>query len=209
MIAWYQTRAFPAAYDFLMDMGKLESRRASALAEVRGDTLEVGIGTGLNLPHYPDGLTHLTAVDSNPGMLRQLERKLPDSRIQVDFRQASVADLPFPDDQFDTVVSTHVLCSVVDRAAALREIIRVLKPDGRFVFLEHGLSPDPSVANWQKRLNGIQKRFAVGCLLDVPVKDELQAAGFAFESLTMGYQEQESKTHGYLYEGVGVKNTMV
>lgn len=203
-MTWYRNRIFPASYDFLMGMGKLDSRREGALRPVRGKALEVGIGTGLNLPFYSREIKHLTGIDVNPGMLRQLEKKRNTTEVELDLYQASADQLPFPDNSFDTVVSTHVLCSLPDRPKALAEILRVLRPDGRFVFLEHGLSPDLNVATWQRRLNGIQKRFAVGCQLDVPVKDELGRAGFTFEKLQVGYQPNESKTHGYLYEGVAI-----
>jgi len=205
-MSWYQHRAFPAAYDFLMGMGRLDERRQQALTPVQGRILEIGIGTGRNLPFYPTDVEQVVGLDANPGMLKQLERKRSSSPIELELHQASADALPFPDRSFDTVVSTHVLCSLPDRPRALAEILRVLRPEGRLVFLEHGLSPDPKVAKWQRRLNGIQKRFAVGCLLDVPVNLELEQAGFSFESLTMGYQEKESKTHGYLYEGAAISN---
>ncbi|MEP4077320.1 class I SAM-dependent methyltransferase [Haloferula sp.] len=203
-MSWYQHRAFPAAYDFLMGMGRLDARREESLKPVRGRILEIGIGTGRNLPFYPADIDRIAGVDSNPGMLRQLERKRARSAIELELHHASADEMPFPDASFDTVVSTHVLCSLPNRPKALAEIQRVLRPNGRFVFLEHGLSPDAAVAKWQRRLNVVQKRFAVGCLLDVPVKDELESAGFSFESLRMGYQEKESKTHSYLYEGVAL-----
>lgn len=200
----YRDRIFPACYDLLMGMGKLDERRREALAPVRGQILEIGIGTGLNLPHYPATVETITGLDANAGMLRQLEKKLAGGGIEVAFECAGADLLPFEDSSFDTVVLTLVLCSLADRSRAMAEIRRVLRPDGRLVFLEHGLSPDPKVAKWQGRLNAIQKRFAVGCLLDVPVKQELEQAGFGFEKLEMGYQKGESKTHGYLYEGVAV-----
>ncbi|MGB6223231.1 class I SAM-dependent methyltransferase [Haloferula sp.] len=204
----YRDRIFPACYDLLMGMGKLESLRQDALAPVRGDILEIGIGTGLNLAHYPEPVRSIVGIDSNPGMLKQLSAKLRTSPVDVRIECAGADQLPFPDDSFDTVVSTLVLCSLPDRPAALREIQRVLRPNGRFVFLEHGLSPDPKVAAWQTRLNSIQRRFAVGCLLDVPVNQELESAGFAFEQLSMGYQKGESKTHGYLYQGIAILGTV-
>lgn len=204
-MSWYRHRVFPAAYDFLMGLGHLDERREQALAPVQGRTLEIGIGTGRNLDFYPKEVDGLIGLDANPGMLRQLERKRSRFAISLELLSGSAENLPFADDSFDTVVSTHVLCSVGNRPKALSEILRVLRPDGRLVFLEHGLSPDPKVAKWQRRLNGIQKRFAVGCLLDVPVKDELEDAGFEFHKLTMGYQTHESRTHGYLYEGVAVR----
>jgi SAM-dependent methyltransferase len=201
-MAFYSDRLFPAIYDSVMGMTSLGEPRSRVLSAVRGRILEIGIGTGLNLPHYPGHVERITAIDPNPGMLRKLGLKQPKSRLQLEIACASVDALPFPDASFDTVVSTYVLCSVPDRARALSEILRVLRPDGQLVFLEHGLSPEPRVAKWQRRLNSIQRRLAVGCQLDVPVSSELETAGFSFESLHSGYHPKEFKLHGYLYQGV-------
>jgi len=201
-MGWYADVLFPKAYDCLMGLAKFDAQRRRSLQQVRGTVLEVGIGTGLNLPHYPAELTHLTAVDPNPGMLRKLARKTP--RIELEALQAGAENLPFEDGSFDTVVTTHVLCSIPDRARALAEIRRVLRPGGRYVFLEHGLSPDPKVARWQRRLNGIQRRFAAGCLLDIPVREELDAAGFEFAELEQYYLKEQSRTHTYFYDGVAI-----
>ena len=203
-MGFYADVLFPKAYDCLMGLSKFDTQRRNSLRRVRGKVLEIGVGTGLNLPHYPDAVLQLTAVDPNPGMLRQLARK--QSRITLDIQQAGAEELPFSDESFDTIVTTHVLCSIPNRARALAEIRRVLRPGGRYVFLEHGLSPDASVARWQKRLNGIQRRFAAGCLLDVPVRDELNAAGFTFDSLKEYYLKKQSRTHTYFYDGVATPN---
>jgi SAM-dependent methyltransferase len=197
----YRHHLFPAAYDLLMGMARMEDRRRPALVAVRGEVLEIGIGTGLNLDHYPPEVRRITGLDPNPGMLRQLESRRRKSQVDVTAHCAGAERMPFADRSFDTVVSTHTLCSLPDRAAALAEVRRVLRPGGRFVFLEHGLSPDPRVARWQRRLNGIQRRFAAGCLLDVPVKDEITAAGLRITRLDEGYHRPDARTHSYLYEG--------
>ena len=202
MMPIYRDHIFPKIYDLLMGMGKLDLRRGQHLAQVSGNVLEVGIGTGRNLPYYPQDLYSLTGLDNNVGMLKKLAKWQRGEGVALRPVLGRAEKMPFDDDSFDTVVSTHSLCSMEDRSAALAEIRRVLRPGGRFVFLEHGLSPDPKVAQWQSRLNGIQKRFAVGCLLNVPVELEIRQAGFEFLELDQGYQRGESKTHGYLYEGV-------
>ncbi len=200
----YRHQLFPRFYDFLMGLGHLDERRSAHLSTVRGKVLEVGIGTGRNLPYYPEQVTHITGLDNNPGMLRQLRTKRSRHELEITPVLGSARRMPFGDDSFDTIVSTHSLCSITDRKRALLEIRRVLKPDGRFVFLEHGRSPDEHVAKWQSRLNGIQKQFAVGCVLDMQVDREIQDAGFECVELHKGYHPRESKTHGYLYEGVAV-----
>jgi ubiquinone/menaquinone biosynthesis C-methylase UbiE len=200
----YSKVLFPGAYDFLMRSRHLAERRRHALARVRGRILEIGIGTGLSLDAYPDEVDRIWAIDPNPGMLRRLEAKKDRKRIAVETQPAGAEQIPHPDDSFDTVSCTHVICSLPDPARALAEVRRVLRPGGRLVFLEHGLSPDPAVARWQRRLNGIQRRFAVGCTLDLPVRTLLPEAGFTFEHLEESYLKGESRTHGYLYEGVAV-----
>ena len=198
----YSDYVFPRIYDLLMGMGALDSRRKRHLEGVRGEVLEVGIGTGRNLGYYPAALNSLTALDKSAGMLKQLVKCKNEVDVVLKPVLGSAECMPFADDSFDTVVSTHSLCSMEDRSAALSEIKRVLRPDGQFVFLEHGLSPELKVARWQRRLNFIQKRFAVGCQLDVAIDQEIQKAGFDFLDLGMGYNKGDSKLTGYIYEGI-------
>ena len=200
----YSNCIFPAAYDFLMRNPRLAEHRRSALAPVRGRILEIGIGTGLSLKAYPRDVEKIWAVDSNAGMLKKLAVKGAAGGIAVEASCAGAESLPYDDNAFDTVACTHVLCSLPELARSLDEIRRVLRPDGQFVFLEHGLSPEARVARWQRRLNAIQKRFAVGCTLDLPLRDVIPQAGFRFETLEEYYLKREAKTHGYLYQGVAV-----
>jgi ubiquinone/menaquinone biosynthesis C-methylase UbiE len=199
-VGFYADVLFPKSYNFLMGLAKFDAERRRSLEQVRGEILEVGIGTGLSLPHYPEEVKRLTGIDPNPGMLKKLDRVR--SRIEVQVVQAGAEELPFADESFDTVVTTQTLCSIPDRARALLEIKRVLRPGGRYVFLEHGLSPDAGVAKWQRRLNGIQKRFAVGCLLDVPVRGEVEAAGFELARIEEYYLPKISRIQGYMYDGM-------
>ena len=143
------------------------------LAEVQGTVLELGIGTGSNLPFYPARVPAVTGVDPNPGMQKQLSRKRTTVGPAIRAVRGIGGRLPFADATFDTVVSTLVLCSIPQVEDTLAEIRRVLKQTGRFVFLEHGLSPDAGVARWQRRLNGIQRIIGAGCQLDMPVQQVL------------------------------------
>ena len=115
------------------------------------------MGTGLNLPHYPKHVRRIATVDPNPGMGNKLRQRIAETGIAVDQRLAHSEGLPFADETFDFVVSTLTLCSITQLEVAMREIHRVLKSGGRFVFLEHGLSDDPQVRKWQRRLNAIQR----------------------------------------------------
>ena len=201
-MSFYSDVLFPWGYDWMMKDDNLDAKRGERLADVRGRILEVGIGTGLNLPFYPEHVERITAIDPNPGMAKELEKRLENSRVDVEFVSAPAESLPFADDTFDTVVSCHVLCSVQDVGAALSEIKRVLKPGGRLLFLEHGESPDECVCRWQHRLNWVQQNFAAGCRLELAVEAVLENAGFEIAELQTGYLEGQPKTHGYLFDGI-------
>lgn len=179
--------------------------RRDQLAGVEGEVLEIGVGTGLNLPHYPERVRRIVTVDPNTGMNKKLQRRIDQTGIQVDKRVISSEELPFDEETFDCVVSTITLCSIPDVTRAMSELYRVLRPGGRILFLEHGISPDARVAKWQRRLDWIQKRFADGCTLrlDVPTLFSTQPfRGFVVDNF---YMEQTPKTHGYMYRGVATK----
>src|SRR5207302_2359277 len=128
------------------------------LTHANGDILEIGFGTGLNLPHYPPHVRKLTTVDPNVGMYRKARRRIKRAGVEVDQRVLGGERLPFEDRTFDCVVSTFTLCSIEGVAQALQEVYRGLKAGGKFLFLEHGLSPPLNVQKWQHRLNWLQMR---------------------------------------------------
>lgn len=195
----------PHLCDFLLNTSLLARHRRQLLAAARGDVLEIGFGTGLNLPYYPEGVHKLTAVDPNPGMHRLAQRRVRESKIEVDQQVLSGEHLPFEDNRFDCAVSTFTLCSIEDVAQALREVYRVLKSGGKLLFLEHGLSPEPGVQKWQRRLNWLQVRLANGCHLDRNMKALVVAPPFTSVEVQEFYLEGTPKTHGYLYQGTAVK----
>ncbi len=204
-LGFYSRSVFPRFYDCLVDTPDLAKHRQQQLANVSGKILEIGVGTGLNLPHYPENVNQIATVDPNPGMNKRLRRRLRDSGISVDQRIVRCEQLPFDRDTFDCVVSTLTLCSIANIDRAVAEMLRVLKPGGRFLFLEHGLSPDANVAKWQQRLNGVQRLLADGCRLTVDVRAELQKHPFRSVEVENCYLAKAPKTHGYLYRGVAVK----
>jgi ubiquinone/menaquinone biosynthesis C-methylase UbiE len=195
----------PRLCDFFMNKPLLVRYRRELLARAHGDVLEIGFGTGLNLPYYPKRVHRLTAVDPNPGMHRLAQKRVRRSGIEVDQRVLSSERLPFEDNRFDCAVSTFTLCSIEDVAQALREVYRVLKSGGTFLFLEHGLSPEPKVQKWQRRLNWLQVRFANGCHLDRNMRALVATQPFASVGVEEFYRKRVPKTHGYLYQGTAVK----
>jgi ubiquinone/menaquinone biosynthesis C-methylase UbiE len=204
-VAFFSQRIFPRLCDFFLNEPHLARHRRELLAGAHGDVLEIGFGTGLNLPHYPGHIQKLTAVDPNPGMLRRAQKRLQESATKVDHQVQSNERLPFPDSRFDCAVSTLTVCSIRDVGQALAEIFRVLKSGGKFLFLEHGLSTEPKVQKWQHRLNWLQMRLADGCHLDRNMKALVAAQPFAAIEVKEFYLEGTPRTHGYLYRGTAVK----
>jgi ubiquinone/menaquinone biosynthesis C-methylase UbiE len=177
----YRDHLLPRILD--LAMRRLGGLRAPALASASGDVLEVGFGTGLNLPHYPPSVRSVTGLDPMRALGKRVERRAAAAAFPVR-RVARPAEdgLPFDDASFDCVVTTWTLCSIPEPGRALREMRRVLRPGGRYLFLEHGRSEDAAVARWQRRLNPVQ-RLVAGCRLDLPVADVVAASGFALLGL--------------------------
>lgn len=195
----------PRLCDFLLNKSLLARHRRKLLAGADGDVLEIGFGTGLNLPFYPERIHKLTAVDPNPGMHRLAQKRIKQTWIEVDQQVLGGERLPFKDSRFDCAVSTFTLCSIEEVAQALREVYRVLKSGGKFLFLEHGLSPEPGVQKWQRRLNWLQVRLANGCHLDRNMRELVATQPFASLEVEEFYLERTPKTHGYLYRGIATK----
>jgi ubiquinone/menaquinone biosynthesis C-methylase UbiE len=149
-----------------MSSPELSKYRQEILANVDGETLEIGFGTGLNLPFYPDSVEKLMTVDVNPGMNALAQKRVESSTIKVEQQVLNGEHLPMADNTFDHVVSTWTLCSIVQVDNALDEIYRVLKPGGTFIFIEHGLSDVPKIQVWQNRLTPLQKVIGDGCHLN-------------------------------------------
>jgi ubiquinone/menaquinone biosynthesis C-methylase UbiE len=183
----------------------LAKLRQQILATACGEVLEIGFGTGLNLPYYPAQVRGLTTVDPNAGMHRLAQKRVKRSRIEIDQRVLSGERLPFVDNRFDCAVSTFTLCSINDAGQAVGEVYRVLRPGGRFLILEHGLSPEPNIQKWQRRLNWLQMRLADGCHLDRNMKDLVVARPFSSVEFEEFYMESTPRTHGYIYRGTAVK----
>jgi ubiquinone/menaquinone biosynthesis C-methylase UbiE len=206
-VGLYSRYVFPWVLDHVMQRAPIAEQRPAVLAQVEGnDVLEIGFGTGLNLPHYPAGVRRLVAVEPNESSLRRARKRIDASPLQVEaVGLVKGRDLPLDAGRFDCVVSTWTMCSIADVAHALREVHRVLRPGGRFVFIEHGLAPDPAVARWQRRLNPINRRLGDGCRLDRDVSAMLQASPLVLERCNRFYLRDTPKVGGYTYRGVAAK----
>jgi ubiquinone/menaquinone biosynthesis C-methylase UbiE len=201
----YRRVIFPRLCDWLMRDPRMSALRGESLARVSGEILEIGIGTGLNLAHYPKSVRNLTAVDPNAAMTKLARRRMAESGIRVDQFLQSGEELPFADGTFDCVVSTWTLCSIPNPDRAVSEAYRVLKPGGRFVFLEHGLSDQPKIQRWQRRLNPIQRRVGDGCRLDLDVLAVVGRRSFSSVQSECFLMEHTPRTHGTMFRGTAVK----
>jgi len=175
-------RIFAAGYDTFMagtEKAGLRDRRRELLEPARGRVLEIGGGTGANLPFYGAGVDELVITEPEEPMARRLERKLQGSSLPARIVGAPAENLPFEDASFDFVVSTLVLCTVKDPARALEEAHRVLKPGGQLLFLEHVRSDDAKLARWQDRLNGLQTRVGHGCNCNRATLETIMSHGFS------------------------------
>jgi ubiquinone/menaquinone biosynthesis C-methylase UbiE len=191
--------------DWVCGTKKISRYRKELLSGVRGKILEIGFGTGLNLEHYPTSVSAITVIDPNPGMKKKALKRIANSGIKVGHHLLTAEKLPFENQTFDSVVATFTLCSIPDVELALWEIHRVLKKEGRFYFLEHGLSPDPPVQKKQNRWTPWQKRLADGCHLNRDMAALVSGAGFRFIDLKKFYHPSIPKPFGFLYQGIAVK----
>jgi ubiquinone/menaquinone biosynthesis C-methylase UbiE len=200
----------PRITDKKLGSGEVMKLRRRAVDSLAGDVVEIGFGSGLNVPLYPDEVTRVYAVD--PSLVG---RKLSDERVQaspihVEFVGLDGAHLPLDDASVDGALSTFTLCTIPDVVSALNEVHRVLRPGGTFHFLEHGLCPDPAVARTQHRFNGVQQRLCGGCHLDRPIEDLVREADFDITEIEHDNMPGPKfmLPWGYLYQGVATKTAV-
>jgi SAM-dependent methyltransferase len=177
-------RAFAVLYDPFLWVGEragMRAHREELLSRARGCTVEIGGGTGLNLAYYPDDLDELVVIEPDAAMRARLEKRLSHSSRRVRLVDAGAERLPFADGSVDTVVSTFVLCTVEAPDLALREVARVLRPDGQLLFIEHVRSESPTLAYWQDRLSAPWSRFARGCRCNRATAELIATCGLRLE----------------------------
>lgn len=179
---------------------RLAGYRQETIGAARGAVLEIGVGSGVNLPLYGPAVDQVSGIDPSPALLDRASQKLAKAHVTVSLVRASAEQLPFADGAFDTLVMTWTLCSIPNPIRALAEMRRVLKPGGRLLFVEHGLSPDPRVMRWQRWLTPFWKRIGGGCHLDRKTDDLIRAAGFRVDALEAGYMKGP-KPWTFMYQG--------
>lgn len=204
-MGFYSDQILPRATDVIMAAKQLGPIRARVAAELDGEVLEVGFGSGLNIAHYPPAVHRVRAVDPATLGRKLAAKRLATSPTPVEFAGLDGQHLPVDSQSVDHVLATWTLCSIPQPERTLAEIYRVLRPGGRFHFAEHGRSPDPKAARWQDRLTPIQRRLAGGCHLNRPIQALIEASGLELTKIA-NYHLQGPKAFGYMYEGVAAKS---
>jgi ubiquinone/menaquinone biosynthesis C-methylase UbiE len=187
-LGFYARYVLPHIINLAMQNKDATRLRADCIPQARGAVLEIGMGSGLNLPFYSSEVQTVFGVEPSVELQKMARKRQPLGHIKVEFLSQSAEDaLPVPDESIDTIVMTWTLCSIPDPPRALAQMKRVLKPDGRLLFIEHGLSPDAKVAAWQDRLTPVWKKIGGGCHLNRKPDELLAVAGFAIKELKTDY----------------------
>jgi len=197
----YSERVLPHVINVVMNTRHTRKVRARVCEGLSGDVVEIGFGTGHNVPYLPPDVTRVRAVEPSQHSVALAAERIASSRIPVEVVGLDGRHLPIADDSADAVLCTWSLCTIPDPVAAVAEMRRVLRPGGSLHFVEHGRAPDQRVRAWQDRLNGVQQKLGGGCNLNRDIPAIIEAGGFNIGQLDTFYSPGEPKPFGYLYEG--------
>ena len=198
MAGFWDRHVVPRLIGFCCTQRPVMDRRKLVLPRAEGHVLELGAGGGANFALYdPRRVTRVEGVDPSPGLLDRARDAAKAEGLEFDIKEGVAEALPWPDESFDSVVVTFTLCSVQDQGRSLAEARRVLRPGGKLLFLEHGASPDPGTAKWQRRIEPVWKRIAGGCHLTRPITSAITAAGFEIVDRGEGYMPKTPRWAGW------------
>lgn len=199
-VSFYQDRVLPHLINMAMRSANLVPYRQRIISAAEGRVLEIGIGSGHNLPFYPERVSEIIGLEPSPRLAAMTRRSAVHAPLPVSLVEGSAEDIPFDDASVDTVVTTWTLCSIPSAGQALQEMRRVLRPGGQLLFVEHGLSPDAGVRDWQNRLTPVWKRIGGGCHLNRPIRSLIESAGYGIDRIETGYA-RGPRPMTFMYEG--------
>ena len=203
-MGFYNEQVVPRLVEWTLGTSGFDKFRASTTEGLSGRVVEIGFGSGLNVPHYPPDVQNVLAVEPAPVARQRAERRIRASAVRIEHVGLDGQELPLDDASCDAALCTFTLCTVPDPSLALAELLRVLKPAGTVHFLEHGLSPDPGVAKWQHRIEPVQRRLADGCHLTRDPSVLVEQAGFVMQRNEQRYVSGP-KPWSWFTLGVAVK----
>ena len=199
-MGFYHDQIVPVLINLAMRRRDLAAYRSRVIPAADGRVLEIGIGSGFNLPFYSRNVERLIGLDPSPKLLSMVRRDWRPNAPSVELIEGSAEAIPLGNDSVDTVVTTWTLCSIPDAGRALREMHRVLRPTGRLLFVEHGRAPEPNVVWWQDHLTPAWKRIGGGCQLNRAIQMLIEDAGFQFDRMETGYM-RDPRPLTFTYEG--------
>lgn len=200
----YAERVLPRLMNVACGAKSARPLRERVCAGLHGEVVEIGFGSGHNVPFYPEAVTRVAAIEPSQVSWRIARDRVASSPVAVEASGLDGQSLPFPDDSFDAALSTWTLCTIPDPVLALTEVRRVLRPGGTLHFIEHGLAPDESVQRWQHRIEPLNKRVAGGCHLTRPIVELIESAGFTVQDVDIFYEKGAPKPMGADSLGVAI-----
>jgi len=204
MTGFYERKILPLLIDSACSQPPMTNLRSRYVSQAAGKVLEIGIGSGLNLSHYGCAVESITGVDPAEALTQKARQRADRIRAGVAVIGVSGESIPVRSETFDTVVCTWTLCSIPDPQAAIAEMYRALKPDGKLIFVEHGQSPEPKISKWQQRIEPYWKVVAGGCHLTRRIDDLVTAGGFEIKSFESGYQKGP-KIAAFMMHGIATR----
>jgi ubiquinone/menaquinone biosynthesis C-methylase UbiE len=203
-MGYYERRVLPRILNMACGTKAVRPYRERACSGLKGEVVEIGFGSGLNVEFYPPTVDRVTAIEPSDLAWKLAAKRVQTGAVPIERGGLDGQALPFADDSFDAVLSTWTMCTIPDLDAALGELQRVLRPGGTLHFLEHGLAPDERVTRWQRRLDPIERRLVGGCMFTRPIVDLVTKAGFAITDLDMFYEKGSLKFAGATSLGVAI-----